>query len=1190
MATAKAKAVRQYEVATSVPAAPTNVSATTPAWSYIDLAWSDVQGDFGYKIDRSLTGTSGWQQVGSTGANTTIFKDRGLTPSTRYYYRIKSFNRVGDSAPSPTATTSTKVAKPPPQNLIGSALDARRIHIAWTDAIGEIGYLVERSTNGGPWTQIRVLGGSVVDYHDENLSPATRYDYRVRARYAEDDSLPSNVVSIRTAGPPAAITDLRATSLSQFQIRLDWTDVDGDTGYRVQRSLNGVDGWTELIITANSAISFLDESGLVAGTTYHYRVLGKNSAGDALPSNPASATTAAPDAPIALSGEARANNQVYLQWLDVNFDSGYKIERSPNGSTGWTQILTNGPNDWDAVDSTVSIGNTYFYRVRAKGGTVDGPYSAVASVRYDRPDQPQGLVIWDVGANYVVLHWTDVNGDFGYRIERSPDGSSNWSEVGEVPASVTDFRNSELAANTTYHYRVKARSWLGDSDPSTSVFVTTGSLAAPASFAARTVSSSQIDLTWQDVDGDIGYQIERSLTGTGNWDSAWTVGGSVTSYSDTAVSPGTTYYYRIKALYPNGGQSSYSGVSSASTSPAAPAPAPPAPSGLTAVPVSASQIDLAWNDVTGEDQYTILRSLSPSFGFAEVATRGANTVSYRDSGLSGGTTYYYYVRADKLPSSFSAWSNQASATTTPSETQIDTPTIQTYCQQGTSRATISWNGYPDGRGSGGYIVDLDYADDGWDDGSHWNKSVSPPAVSPQTDAPDDFAANGGRPAIGSSLEGGRQYRVRVYYAATGHRSPDALFTARSTCYPSTPQGLAASAESSTTVRLTWGDVSDEYYYKVTRYDPTTGTWPMIGTTGQDETSFLDINLTPVTTYRYRVAAANSFGDSSLSNEASATTRADTAAGGSLTAPDTLVAAATSAEIELDWEDVDGNSAFRVERSLSGSSGWQQVGSVGANETIFTDSQVTADRRYYYRVFATDGPGATSPASATTSCSTKNYENHRLYCPEGGSNEHKVYISPGHFSHDPRPFPCGGSGEWAEAWETGLAVKDRLLNWNYEVLMPKKAFDVGYTERVNAAYDWFQQDAFGNVEWFTYLAIHSNAHGVDDYGCGHAHGGTQLLHHKGLDIDAGQGAYSRLAGKTPGAPSEHEQKWDVCSFNPVYELGCNSEKPDHYPVVYVEVEYHDTNQGADWIRNNNDAAARALATGLDCYLARFSAAC
>lgn len=89
-----------------------------------------------------------------------------------------------------------------------------------------------------------------------------------------------------------------------------------------------------------------------------------------------------------------------------------------------------------------------------------------------------------------------------------------------------------------------------------------------------------------------------------------------------------------------------------------------APSGLTATAFSATAIDLTWSDgVSAESYYEIQRGAADCSGLTTVATVGANTTSYRFTGLSTSTGYCFRVRAGNSLPSTSAWSNTATATT-----------------------------------------------------------------------------------------------------------------------------------------------------------------------------------------------------------------------------------------------------------------------------------------------------------------------------------------------------------------------------------------------------------------------------------------------------------------------------------------------------------------------------------------------
>ena len=107
-----------------------------------------------------------------------------------------------------------------------------------------------------------------------------------------------------------------------------------------------------------------------------------------------------------------------------------------------------------------------------------------------------------------------------------------------------------------------------------------------------------------------------------------------------------------------------SSLAEVASPPPPPATGPNAPSGLTASAISRSQINLAWSDNSGDETgFKIERCQgSTCTNFVQIATVGANTKAYSNTGLARNTTYRYQVRAYNTAGD-SAYSNIASATT-----------------------------------------------------------------------------------------------------------------------------------------------------------------------------------------------------------------------------------------------------------------------------------------------------------------------------------------------------------------------------------------------------------------------------------------------------------------------------------------------------------------------------------------------
>ena len=97
------------QAAQTVPAAPSNLTATAVSTSQINLSWTDnSNNETGFKIERCQgANCTNFVQIAQVGANVTTFSNTGLSRNTRYRYRVRAFNAVGNSGYSNIAAART---------------------------------------------------------------------------------------------------------------------------------------------------------------------------------------------------------------------------------------------------------------------------------------------------------------------------------------------------------------------------------------------------------------------------------------------------------------------------------------------------------------------------------------------------------------------------------------------------------------------------------------------------------------------------------------------------------------------------------------------------------------------------------------------------------------------------------------------------------------------------------------------------------------------------------------------------------------------------------------------------------------------------------------------------------------------------------------------------------------------------
>jgi hypothetical protein len=501
-----------------------------------------------------------------------------------------------------------------------------------------------------------------------------------------------------------------------------------------------------------------------------------------------------------------------------------------------------------------------------------------------------------------------------------------------------DTSTGTIYVHDTWDYYNHAMTWGGtyygmQHRAVTVVRLSSQALSAPSSLAADAITPSRIDLTWQDNSNEeTGFKIERK-TGFGSYSQIATVGAGMTAYTNSGLSAGTTYYYRVRA-YNAAGNSNYSNEASAATLPPPPlAPVLKLPSGGSTVPSRTPRLE--WNASSGAVSYGIQVATSSSFTTLLVNETGITDPYYdvAPETLNWNTTYYWRVNARNSYGSTSGWSSYRYF-----RTAVGPPP---EAPSNLVATTVS-----SGR------IDLTWQDNSGDEtGFRIERKTGTGSYSQIATV---VAGVTSYSSTGLSASTTYYYRVRAY---KGTLNSDYCGEASATTLPPPPTAPTLKSPASgaivpsRTPRLEWNASAGATGYGLQVATSSSFTTLLIDETGITDL-YYDIAAAALQwnkTYYWRVNARNSF-DSTSGWSGYRYFR--TAVGPPPNAPGSLIATpVSSSRIDITWRDNSSDeTGFKIERR-TGFGSYLQIATVGAGITGYSNSGLSASTIYYYRVRA-----------------------------------------------------------------------------------------------------------------------------------------------------------------------------------------------------------------------------------------------
>jgi peptidase C25-like protein/type IX secretion system substrate protein len=381
------------------------------------------------------------------------------------------------------------------------------------------------------------------------------------------------------------------------QVQLAWVAADSGypiVGYNVNRSLVSADSNTILVNGSLVAgTTYSDSLGLSNGTTYYYRVIAVDSAGNTCgrTSESSAVPTAAFVSPLPPIGiiATPGDGEVFLNWqagiAGTNVISGYNVYRAESsGGQGVTPLNGVIIAGLSYTDSTAVNDTEYFYILKSEDSAANESVASteVSLKPYEPASQVVDLAATSGNAEAYVAWSAPVAGTYALdRIElyRGTSSGAQGPQPVTVLATTADaYTDTQVANGTEYFYYMKTRDVQNHYSADSNENSATPNISLASQPANPTASGqvNQIRIAWDNNEVSellIQYNVYQDTSsgftpGPGNLLAQVTYNEfSSPYYDDTSTTNGITYYYCVKAENARGMSVASTEVSAASVDP-----------------------------------------------------------------------------------------------------------------------------------------------------------------------------------------------------------------------------------------------------------------------------------------------------------------------------------------------------------------------------------------------------------------------------------------------------------------------------------------------------------------------------------------------------------------------------------------------------------------------------------------------
>ena len=549
-----------------------------------------------------------------------------------------------------------------------------------------------------------------------------------------------------------------------------------------------------------------------------------------------------------------------------------------------------------------------------------GVADAAGIAQYYGLKKKTAKVSWDSitskSSTELDLSWKKISGASGYYLYRSTDEKSGYKKIATLKkAAATTYTDTGLKAGTKYYYKIKY--YNADGTSKNSDVMCAYPMKKTSITSVVSDGSGKLKISWKKGSGASGYRLYRSTSKKGTYTKIATISsGTDLTYTDSGLTSGKTYYYKIKSYRKQNGKTGYSSSSSVVDGWSV------KKTSITGVKSTVKgSLTIEWKKVSGAYRYQVYQSTAKNGKYTRLAT--VKGTSYSDTSVKADKTYYYKIRVVNRVDNINGYSSYSAVW---SGKQVGKPVISEIRSKSSSSLLVIWKSVS---GANGYKVYRSESKNG--------KYVQIAKVSGKVTEYTDGSRKSGKTYY---------YKVQALNKVNGYSGCGKYSSVASAQTMKKTAISYVQSVNSKKLKLEWSKVSGATGYQIYRSTSEKGTYTRLAEVNAKTTTYTDKTVKAAKKYYYKVRAIRKKSGKTGYGSFSAILGGKTVK----TTKINKIYAVSKASVTIEWTKVSGASGYQIYRATAKNGSYSRIKTISsANTTTYTDVPPKTNKTYYYKV-------------------------------------------------------------------------------------------------------------------------------------------------------------------------------------------------------------------------------------------------